>query len=355
MKKYIYISVFLIILFPCYLFPGEMILHENEKYLKIFYTQSDNSGWNAELKGMIISTGADYGINNDFDEEGIKKNLIEDVEGKTGVFVRLYNRLGINIGDILYVVNGSNLIIAKIKVVSIFESRSFGYLLTGSGEFGLTNSGDRVVQRSQDIARGAYLNNARADYYKENNRAGEAIEYYKKTLDKDKGNPEAHISLANIYLESNMNQLAMREFKEAEKNSARLYDNEDKFLLYKGMCQVRFNEAYYTSIPDNLRNNYIKEGMEYSLKALEIFPDSREVNFYLGVFYYKNINPSDEKARNQFLKVIGIDSENADAFIALAELYEKHNNKDRALSYAEQALKVDPANDRAKLIYNRLK
>ena len=95
---------------------------------------------------------------------------------------------------------------------------------------------------------------------------------------------------------------------------------------------------------------YINEGIKYSKEALRIYPDSKEANFYLGIFYYKNPEPSDVDAKNQFLKVIDLDPNNIDAYIALAELYYKHRNKKKARYFAEQALRIDPANDRAKFI-----
>ena len=308
---------------------AEMILPENEKYLDAFYTQLDKVGWNVELKGKVISIGA-----RDYSEEN---ELAEHAEDKTEISVRLYNNLGLNKGDILYIIDSKNLVIGKLKVIDIFKSFSFGYILIG------------------DVSKNPVLYNSKGDYYFENDQLGEAINQYKNAIEADKNNPEAHINLGYIYLKQELLQLAGLEFKEAEKYKSRIIDNEDKYFLFKGMAEVRFREAYYTRIPDDIRNKYIRDGIEYSKLALEIFPDSKEVNFYLGIFYYKNSNPSDIKAKEYLLKVISLDQNNIDAFIALAELYEKHKNKDKAISYAEQALKIDPANDKAKFILNKLK
>jgi tetratricopeptide (TPR) repeat protein len=174
-------------------------------------------------------------------------------------------------------------------------------------------------------------------------------------LEVDKNNPEAHLSLGYIYLNDNMLEYAFNEFNEIQKQKRRLYDNEDKFLLYKGLAETRYKQVYYTKIGADLRNKYTNDGIEYCKKALQIYPDSKDVNYYLGVFYYKNIEPSDALAKDQFVKVITLDQENVEAYLALAELYDKHNNKSKAVFYAEQALRLDPVNDRVKFILKRLK
>ena len=129
-------------------------------------------------------------------------------------------------------------------------------------------------------------------------------------------------------------------------------NNEDKYLLFKGLAEIRFREVYYIKLPNKLRKKYINEGIKYSQEALKINSDSVEVNFYLGVFYYKNSKPKDIEAKKQFLKVIDLDSENTDAYIALSELYYRNGNKSRAGFYADKALKIDPVNERAKFMQN---
>lgn len=340
-------SIIFILLLLSSLNAAEMILHENERYLNAFYTQVDKIGWKVELKGKITSIGArEYSRENE---------LAQRLEDKTKITVRLYNNTGIDKGDIIYVIDNKNLIIGKLLVVSVFYSKSLGYIMTGEGNLRLANINDRVVKRIEQSSGNSVLYNSKGDYYYENGELGEAISQYKSAIEIDSRNPESHINLGYIYLKKELLQLAALEFKEAEKNQSRIIDNEDKYLLFKGLTEVRYKEAYYTRLSDELRNKYITEGIKYSKKALEIYPDSGEVNFYLGIFYYKNINPSDVKAKDHFLKVIAVDQDNVDAYIALSELYEKHKNKSKAISYAEKALEIDPASDRAKFILNKLK
>ncbi len=334
-------------LLPCLVYAADMLLPEDEKYTKAFYTQLDETGWDVELKGKIISISA---------RENLKESDIsQKIQDKTRASARLYNNYGINIGDTLYIINPDHLIVGKLTVYSVFKTRALGYLLIGDGNLRLVNIGDTLVSKVDIQAENAYVYKAKGDHSQETGQEGEAISYYQSAIEIDKGNAEAHLSLGYIYLNNDMLEFAANELLEAEKYKKRIYDNEDKFLLYKGLSEVRFKQAYFTRLPDDLRNRYINDGIDFCKEALEIYQGSVEINYYLGVFYYKNKQPLDVNAKEQFLKVISLDQNYIEAYIALAELYERHNNKDRAVSYAEEALKIDPANDRAKFILEKLK
>lgn len=327
---------------------ADMIYNQSDPHLRIFYTETDRVGWNALLKGRVLSIGADV-------ETG-KDDISGSISDRTKVSVRLYDHFGVEQGDTLFVINNRNLIVSRIKVASVFKSIIFGYMLIGYGNFRLANEGDRVAQRIEsDYSRYACFHKARGDYYAQIGENGNAINSYKKAIELDKGNPEAHLALGNVYLSDNLLQFAFHEFNEAYRHFSRLYDNEDRFCLLKGMAEIRFREAYYENIPADLRGKYIKDGIKYSEEALRIYPGSRKVNYYLGMFYYKSPEPDDVKARDQFLKVIELDPENADAYTALADLYYKHDNMEKAVFYAEAALKIDPAGDRARFILNLAK
>ncbi len=336
-----------LILIPFSLNSATMLLPVDEKYLQAYYTQQDVIGWKTELKGKILLIGAETRSSSDMSEK---------IQDRTNASVRLYNNLDLEIGDLLYVINDDNLIVAKINITSIFYTGAFGYLLLGKGNMRLANTGDRVVRRiDSEHSRNAYALNGKGDYCKETGQTGKAISFYKSALEIDKNNPEAHIALGYIYLNDDMIEYAYHEFMEAYKLKRRPYDNEDKYLLYKGLAEVRFKQAYYIKLPDHLRNKFINEGIDYCKQALTINPDSKEVNYYLGIFYYKNSQPQDVMAKEQFLKVIMLDHDNIEAYLALAELYDKHENKSKAASFAEQVLKIDPMNDRAKYFLKKLR
>ena len=114
--------------------------------------------------------------------------------------VRLYNNLGVSIGDVLYIVDDNNLIVAKITVTSMFKRSRFGYLVLGTGQLRLVNIGNRVVQRINDNnqSKKAFVQRGKGDVSQETGETGKAISYYKSALSVDKNNPEAHLSLGYI-------------------------------------------------------------------------------------------------------------------------------------------------------------
>jgi tetratricopeptide (TPR) repeat protein len=250
-----------------------------------------------------------------------------------------------------FVINDKNLIMSRLMVKSVFYTQSFGYLMTGHGNFRLSLVGNRVVQKIEDEnSKYAYIYRSRGDYHLSHGNVAEAKSQYQKSIEIDKGNPEAHISLGYIYLNDNLLQYAYREFMEAYKNIGRLYDNDDRYQLLKGMTETRYREVYNSTIPNKLKSQYICDGIKYGNEALQLYPSSKEINYFLGVFYYRNSDPSDSKARDHMLKVIEEDPGNIEPYIVLSELYYNHRNMDKASYYVDEALKIDPGNERARFI-----
>ncbi len=332
---------------PVSLISAELKYGKDGSRLKIFYTETDFYGWDAVLRGKVISIGAR--------EDSHKNDLMRFAQDKTKAVVRLYSHEGMKVGDTLFVVNKRNLIVAKITIASIFKSKYLGYLLIGYGNLRLANLENRVVQRaSEESSKYAYIYKSRGDYHHEVGNTGKSISYYKRAIELDSGNPEAHLYLGLIYLKKNLLQFALKEFDYSYKEIRRLYDNEDKFLLMKGMVEARYRGLRHYKLPLELIQKFKSEGIRYSREALEIYPDSKEVNFYLGMFYYLKPEPSDVDARNQFLRVIEIDPGQVAAYVNLAVLYKKHKNDKKAEFYAKEALKIDPANKRARHILKLL-
>ncbi|HOD14176.1 MAG TPA: tetratricopeptide repeat protein [Spirochaetota bacterium] len=319
---------------------ASMKMEEGFERITVFTSQTDKEGWTAVLKGKIVS----YSSKDEFDQE----DLIGSSQEKSKATVRLYNREGVSEGNILYVINDKNLIVAKMKVRTVFKTVSFGDMLVGYGNFRLGSVGDRVIQKAEDEnAKYAYIYKARGDYYDNTGGEGEAIREYKEALKLDKNNPEAHLALGMIYLKQGLDQFAIKEFQESYRNMARLYDKSDKFQLLENMAQVRYREVYESFLPQKLKDKYRDEGKKYCGEALRINPASEKINYLLGVFHYRSPNPDDKIARDYFLKVIEINPLNADAFVSLAELYYRHENQGKARLYAEKALEADPTNPRA--------
>ena len=316
---------------------------ESNRRVKVFYYENDDIGWDALIKGRILSIGAR--------EDAHEQELSHVAHDKTKVTVRLYNNEGLVKGGVLYVVDNRNLIVAKMTIQSIYESQSFGYLCTGYGFFRLATKGNRVVLKIEDEnARYAYIHKARGDYFYRNGKTGNAIKEYKTAIELDHDNPEAHFALGKLYLEDNVLQYAANEFEKAYENMEFIVDNHEKFSFLESFARLRYIQVYQYELPSDMKKKYINEGIEYAKKALEYRPGSVDILYMLAEFYYKNPDPSDVKAKEYLMKIIEIDSQHAGAYTALAELYYKHKNTEKASMYAEKALKIDPSSERARFI-----
>lgn len=309
--------------------------------VQVFHTREDKTGVLSTLRGEVLSVGTR--------EDAYKKEVSKIAQEHTRATVRLYNGEGLKKGDELFVIDGRNLIVGRISVELVFNSATFGDMLIGYGNFKGTRTGFRVVQRAEDEqGKYSYIYVNRGHYFRESGDNGKAIELYKKAIQHDRGNPEAHLALGQLYLKDQMLPFAHREFLEAYKQITRLYDREDKYLVLKGLTEVRFRQVYEYSIESRLRQAYIDEGIKYASEALKIYADSKDVNFYLGIMYLNNPQPDDVKAKEQFLKVIQLDPLRTEAYVALGELYYKHRNRAKSRMYIDKALEVDPFNPRAR-------
>lgn len=329
---------------------ANMIMGRYERSIKAYYTQNAVRGLDTVLVGKVISFSS-RNLNK-------KKGLLNRAEAKSKTTVRLYNKEGLAKGQTLFLIDRKNIIVARLKVGFIFKSRSFGFLLIGYGNFRLASVGNRVVQKVEyQHSKYAFIHKARGDYFKNTGKYGAAIKEYKRAIQLDKGIPGAHLELGYIYIKQKLPHYAMREFQEGYKYINRLYDNEDKFRLLRGLAMMRYNEVFYTQLHPALRKKYQKEGLLYCRRALKFDPGSVKINFYIGMFYYRGSRSlrSDVKAKNYFLKVIKVNPDHVKANVALSVLYLKHKNKKKAQMFAYNALRVDPANTRAKKIIYYIK
>ncbi len=331
------ILVVVFILLPAFSFSEEV------KKIKVFYSMTDLLGWEAVVKGRVMSFSAREKLDKD--------DIFGKVQQKSKVTVRLSDTQGITKGSELFIINRDNLIVSRLKADTIFKSSSFGHMLIGYGTFRLASQGDRVVIRIKDeLSRKAFIHITRGKYYEDRALRGKSIAEYKKAIAFDRGNPEAHFYLGNIYLSEKMYRFAINEYSIAYSNKFRLYDNEDRFELLRNMGEVRLIQIKSSSVPGKLREKYRAEGKKYSQEALALYPESADVNYLMGCFEYVQSSiplPSDRAARDYFLKVLEKKSNHTGASVALAELYFKHKNYTKARYYATTALESDPGNVRA--------
>lgn len=316
-----------------------------------FYSQGDAQGIPVTVRGLVQS----FGIRQDIPADSLLGHPAE----KSLVTVRLFSDNGISVGDELFIIDKNHLITGRIKVTNIYSTVSLGCMLTGTGNFRSCSLRDRVVQlRSEEYSDAWVINKGKGDYFAEEGDDGRALAEYKKALQADHRNPAVRLAMGKIYYKQGIFSYAYREYEEAAKNISRLYDNEDKYELYKGMALIRLREIREMQLPKDKRDSYRKQGIAHSEAALKIYPDSAEVNYYLGLFYYKqSFMPEDEDtlARDCFLKVVEAEPTHEGANIALSQLYLKHRNKAKAEFYAEQALRGAPASSRARELLDTIR
>jgi len=321
---------------------GATLLHGGQPRITIFSSRDDVKGMAAMVKGKVIS----YSAREEYD----KKDLLGHAQDKSQATVRLYDAAGIDEGDTLFVIDDKNLIVAKMKVKTLFKSESFGEMLVGYGNFRLGKVGERVVRLAKnENSKYSYIYKARGDYYENTGKEGEAIEEYNLAIKLDPDNPNAHYALGLIYKKQGLYRFALREFQDSYAHMHQMYDKSDRFGLLRNMAEIMYKQVYESFTPARLRQEYREDGIRYCKEGLRIYSESGRLNYILGMFYSRWSNPNDKAAREAFLKAVEVDPSNSDAYLALSKLYYKHDNFSKARLYAEKALKADARNESARL------
>jgi Tfp pilus assembly protein PilF len=337
------------LLLACFIITLSLELSANLKYqnddikVMIYFSYGDKKGVDARVKGNVISISTA--------EDLPQAGLAETIEGKTKATVRLIDKEGIHPESIMYVIDKNNLVVSKFQVRYLFNNRTFGDMLVGYGSFRLAKEGYRVVHLVANNKSGdSFIYKARGDYFDRIGDQGRAITEYKKSIEMDMQNPAPRFALGLVYYKNEIYNYAYAELIVAYKNINTLYDNEDKFILLKSLAEIQGIEAYKNVNSFENRVKFRKEGIKFCKEALRINQDSIDVNYLLGEFYMRKIDSAtddDKLARDMFLKVIELSPQHSGANIRLAELYIKHNNKEKGLYYAKKALDLDRSNQKA--------
>lgn len=314
---------------------------ETFEKVTIFYTESQKQGWTGIVRGRVLSLGT---------REIAGDELLQLAQKKTKVTCRISSPNGITKDDVLFIINEKNLIVSRVQVVTVAKSSSFGYLLVGYGNFKRVQKDFRLIQKKeQSKSRYAYIYKKRGDYLRNNDQIGDAIVQYEKAIGSDPDYPEAHLQLGYIYLKKGIPEYALKEFTKAFEYRDFIYDNEDRYTLYKGILEVRMYNAYESDMINrtNMIHN-IDEAITVAIEAVSYYSDDFYLNFALGRLYFDNPEPDDIRAKDYLLKAIKAEPEHCESLVMLAELYYKHQNNEKALLYTRKALLSDPTNTRAR-------
>ncbi|MGL4368736.1 MAG: tetratricopeptide repeat protein [Spirochaetota bacterium] len=329
---------------------------EGNPRIKIFFTEGDLIGGYGSIVGSIDSIGTRE-LSDEKDKE-----VGRNIQGKTKALVRLSDAEGVTGGSVVYVINDRNLVVSKIVVQSVFSSLSLDKMCVGYGNCRNSQKDFRVVRiADENLSSDASALVAQGDYFRRKGDISKAIETYEKALSIDKTNPEAHSALGYIYLDQKMLQFAVKEFNYAYAAAGRVYDREEKFLLLQGCAQSRYMSVFFSELPKGnpVRDKYVTEGIRFAQEALSFYPDSADMNFYLGMFYYekgsldqKLDTDNDLKVHECMIKTIRLKSDYTAAYIIIAKIYKKHNNKEKAELYAQKAVSLEPANADARELFS---
>lgn len=322
---------------------------ENMKSV-IFFTHTGSAGQDVLIRGKVISISSS--------EELPDSELSGIALDKTKVTVRLFDRDGLNIGDVLYVIDKNNLVVSKFTVKQIFYNQTFGYMLIGYGNLKLSGQDYRVAQAVNDPeANESYKYKSRGDFYHRTGDKGKAITQYKKAIELNRNDSAARFALGMIYYNDKIYNFAYNEFKKAYEHIENIYDNEDRYVLLKSLAQLCFLEAFHSNNLIENRKKFNKEGIKYCKEALRYNRDSVEVNSLLGDFYYMKIDKdqdSDRLAKDAYIAVLEQDPAHFNANYKLAKLYLAHKNNEKALLYIRRAVITDPSNEEARELLKNL-
>lgn len=99
-------------------------------------------------------------------------------------------------------------------------------------------------------------------------------------------------------------------------------------------------EIYYNLGLSYLRNGDIDEAILSFEKAIELKPDSVVVHLAQGECYF--VKGENEKAMESFSRALELQPDNPRTYYNIGIVYYKNDNPEHAISYFEQAIAIDP-------------
>lgn len=322
--------------------------HESKQYkMTAFYNSQEKKGFDAMLKGKIISLSTSGEISKD--------DLVGGVQPRTKVTVRIFYNQDVEIDDELLVINNKNIVVSRFIVKNKIHSKTFGTMVIGYGNLILSRRGFRVVKKVASLKKGAaYIYIARGRFFVERGDKGRAIENFKKAIELESNNPAAHLNLGLIYYRDGIHKFAYHELKKAYSYINRLYDNNDRFTLLKTLATIRFIETYdeYNIMKNKIR--FRDEGILHCKEALKLNSESAEILYLLAEFYYRDFDKKDDVlAKKTLMQLLKVDKGSSKGMFMLAKLYLRNGNRKKAVFWARKALSFSPTMEDAREFVQR--
>jgi tetratricopeptide (TPR) repeat protein len=186
----------------------------------------------------------------------------------------------------------------------------------------------------------------------------QAIESFKKAIEKNATNPQFYYNLGLAYVKIDQDDLAVSNFKEAinlNPNDADALQNlgivynkkalfEEAIKAYKESLKIKPNDH---DCYDNLGISYfsidkLKEAIECFEKALNLCPQNKQIASNLAFSYFTG--KQYKIAEERFLYVISLDNQDSEAYFNLGKVYLELKDIVKARENFEKALAIDVDN-----------
>jgi hypothetical protein len=234
-------------------------------------------------------------------ETKMDNNMMDiDTRPDTVTVKVLYNP-GIRPGQVLYLIEKvpdhdsfkDGNIVGQIKVVSIFDTSFFGQRLRAEGHLRLIEEKTMTVAMpvGKDRLNDAIIVKKQGDYFFFKNNIPKAIYSYKKAVSLDHLYPDAHYSLAKLFLKEGNYVSASFEFGETWQHKDKFSDDNDKFSFlvdYIRLINYKF-QLESGSIQQGAtigRMNELKKALLVYEEAKLIHPEDYELNLTITETYF---------------------------------------------------------------------
>jgi tetratricopeptide (TPR) repeat protein len=150
----------------------------------------------------------------------------------------------------------------------------------------------------------------------------QAIAIYNKTLQLDPNNKQLIYELGLLYFTMNNEPEAIKYFELAAEKG---YKTDLGYFENLGLAYLGTN---------------IEKGVEILNKVLENKPGNSEILFQVAQAYFKG--DKFQQAADAYYKVYEVDPSNSRALFMTGVAYQKKGDKNKGISYCEQAIRMDP-------------
>ena len=212
------------------------------------------------------------------------------------VIVKLFDRKQIKVGQTLYVIDKhaqhesfpGGMVIGEVKAGSIFYSPMYGWVLSATGNLIRIREGHFVARESlAERLQEAFVIKRKGDHSAAQANFSQAIAHYQTALSIEPALPEAHVALANIYLQKHkvlaledLPWSTLNHYEQAWKYRENFHYPQEKLAYYLDFIEG-LNFSYEISkVQANQRQNLVTKYLD---RILAIGGEARQAQEKLGL------------------------------------------------------------------------